>query len=407
MNQTQQEFKVLKQGDVASPKGFKAGGLHVGLKKQKRDFGWIISEVPAQAAGIYTVNPFQAAPLKVTQQSIALNHEMRAIIVNSGVANACTGPQGYRDALAMRSRAAQTLEIPTDSVAIASTGVIGTLLPMDLIEYGCSQIKQPEYNQSTYFNNAILTTDTASKHIAVEVEINQKTITIGGTAKGSGMIHPNMATMLGFITTDAKIESHYLHALLKSVANDTFNMITVDGDTSTNDMVLVYANGLAENEALSPQHAEWAKFKAAFFKVAQYLAMSIAKDGEGATKLVRVKVNGAPSKHIAGQTAKGIISSNLVKTALFGEDPNIGRLASAIGNVYPEVKPHDVNIWLCDTLVVSNGLPVLFDESALKEKMSADYIEVIATIGKEKFSQEAFGCDLSYDYVRINASYRT
>ncbi|MCD8914777.1 bifunctional glutamate N-acetyltransferase/amino-acid acetyltransferase ArgJ [Staphylococcus simulans] len=407
MNTTQHAYKVIEAGDAASPKGFSSGGVHAGLKKKKRDFGWIVSEVPANAAGVYTVNPFKAAPLKVTEQTVKIHQTLRAIVVNSGVANACTGPKGYRDALAMRSKAAQELEVPVNEVAIASTGVIGTLLPMDAIYYGCSKIKEAAYQNSQYFNEAILTTDTTAKHIAVEVEIDHQIVTIGGTAKGSGMIHPNMATMLGFMTTDAVIDSKHLQGLLKEVVDDTFNMITVDGDTSTNDMVLVLANGKVSTNPLTPEHPAWNQFKAAFLKVAKHLAIAIAKDGEGATKLVKVKVTGAPTKTIAGQTAKGIISSNLVKTALFGEDPNVGRLSSAIGNFYPNVRPNEVNIWLCGTLVVNNGLPADFNESDLKAQMGNHIIDITATIGKGKYEQEAFGCDLSYDYVRINASYRT
>lgn len=407
---TQQEFKkikVIKEGNIASPIGFSAGGVHAGLKKKNKDFAWLKSDVLANAAGVYTRNPFKAAPLKVTEQSIKQNKTLSAIVVNSAVANACTGPEGYRDALTMRKKAADVLNVPTETVAIASTGVIGTLLPMDKIAYGCELMQDQKNWNNQAFDEAILTTDKITKHLAVEVEISGQKVTIGGTAKGSGMIHPNMATMLGFITTDAKIAYEDLQKLLKEAVDDTFNMITVDGDTSTNDMVLTLANGLSGIKIQYCDEENWMLFKQAFKIVAKHLAMYIAKDGEGATKLIQVKIKGAQSKKIAGQVAKGIISSNLVKTAIFGKDPNIGRLASAIGNFYPQVNPHDVNIWLCGMLVVNHGLAAPFNELTLKKLMENELILVEATIGKEKFEQEAFGCDLTYDYVKINASYRT
>ncbi|MFC4402667.1 bifunctional ornithine acetyltransferase/N-acetylglutamate synthase [Gracilibacillus xinjiangensis] len=403
----QEKFKLIEGGNIGSAKGFKAGGLHCGIRKQKIDFGWFYSEVPAHAAGVYTTNAFQAAPLKVTQESIATEGKLQAVVVNSGIANACTGKQGLVDAYDMRKSFAEAVGVQEHLAAVASTGLIGELLPMDRIHKGISQINDTEHQGAEKFETAILTTDTHAKGIAIELEIDGESVVIGGAAKGSGMIHPNMATMLGFVTTDANIESSELSAALKSITNKSFNMITVDGDTSTNDMVLVLANGKAGNDKLSAKHEDWDKFYQGLKFVCEYLAKEIARDGEGASKLVEVTVDGSFSDESAAAIAKSIISSNLVKTAIHGADANWGRIITAIGYSGQSLDPDKVSIYLGDILVVENGVPHKFDEDEAKQYLLQDEVAIIAKLGDGNGKATAWGCDLSYEYVRINASYRT
>jgi glutamate N-acetyltransferase / amino-acid N-acetyltransferase len=401
------EITVIKEGSVTLPKGFVAGGMHCGIKRKKLDLGYILSEVPATTAGVYTTNIFQAAPLLVTQESIAKESKIQAVLVNSGNANACTGEQGLLDAYTMQKEFAENLGIQEHLVAVTSTGVIGELLPMDRVKTGISQILQTEFENENNFKQAILTTDTCMKQIAVQVNIDGKTVTIGGAAKGSGMIHPNMATMLGFVTTDANVASEDLLAVLKDITNQTFNMITVDGDTSTNDMVLVMANGLAGNEQLSKDHPEWDVFKEGLKMVSEELAKKIARDGEGATKLVEVQVNGAYSHNAARAVGKSIISSNLVKTAIYGTDPNWGRIVTAIGYSGVPVEPDRIQVSIGTFKVFENGLPCPIVEEDVKEYLQLDTVKIIVELNQGDYHATAWGCDLTYDYVKINASYRT
>lgn len=332
---------------------------------------------------------------------------MQAVVVNSANANSCTGDRGIQDAKDTQSWVAERLNIEPHHVGIASTGVIGSFLPMDKIKHGVDHVLQDSFNQSEYFNQSILTTDTTTKHLSVKVDIDNQTVTIGGTAKGSGMIHPNMATMLGFITTDAKVDSKALNQCLSQTTDHSFNMITVDGDSSTNDMVLCMANGQANHHSLDENHPEWQKFVYAINYVARYLAQSIAKDGEGATKLVTAKVKGAIDIHEARKMAKSIVSSNLVKTAIHGEDANFGRIVTAMGYASKYIDPNATNVKLCQVSVVKQGMSVAFDEAYLKQQLEADNIVIEATVGDGEGEATAYGCDLSYEYVRINASYRT
>lgn len=401
------KFKIDQSGDVSSPLGFISGGLHTGLRKSKHDFGWIYSTTEAQAAGVYTLNRFKAAPLQLTQDSIAVNHTLQAIVVNSAYANACTGEQGTKDAQDMQNWVATKLNIANHNVGVASTGVIGDCLPMDKIQYGADHVLEEQYNVSENFNKAILTTDLFPKHVAVEVDIDGQKVTIGGTAKGSGMIHPNMATMLGFITTDANIAASKLQQVLKSAIDASFNMITVDGDCSTNDMVLFMANGQVNHNELDDKHPNWQAFVAAVQYVCSTLAKSIAKDGEGATKLVTSKVTGAENIDEARKIAKSIVSSNLVKTAIHGEDANFGRIVAAIGYASEMVNPNDTFVTLCGLPVVDKGVFLSFDEEEMKKRLREDNIVISAQVGNGEGQAVAYGCDLSYDYVRINASYRT
>ncbi|MEH7083882.1 bifunctional glutamate N-acetyltransferase/amino-acid acetyltransferase ArgJ [Neobacillus drentensis] len=401
------EIVVIEEGSVTLPKGYKAGGMHCGIKRKRLDLGYIVSEVPATAAGVYTTNIFQAAPLLVTQESIAKENKVQAIIVNSGNANACTGEQGLLDAFAMQKSFANELGLQDHLVAVTSTGVIGELLPMDKVLTGIKQLLNQENQDENYFKKAILTTDTCVKHTGVQFKIDGKTVSIGGASKGSGMIHPNMATMLGFVTTDANVAQADLLAALRDVTNQTFNMITVDGDTSTNDMVLVMANGLAENTQLTKDHPEWQLFKQGLKIVCESLAKKIARDGEGATKLVEVQVNGGYSQNAASAVGKAIISSNLVKTAIYGTDPNWGRIVTAIGYSGVPVEPNSVKVAIGPFTVFENGLPSHFVEEEVKEYLESEIVKLSVELNQGEYSATAYGCDLTYDYVKINASYRT
>lgn len=401
------EMIILEKEGPTLPKGFKAGGMHCGIKRKRLDLGYLVSEVPAAAAGVYTTNTFQAAPLIVTQKSIAVEKKVSAILVNSGNANACTGEQGLLDAYEMQKEFAKELGVENHLVAVTSTGVIGELLPMDCIKTGIKQLLQTEHEDENKFMQAILTTDTCTKNIAVEIEIDGKRVKIGGAAKGSGMIHPNMATMLAFITTDANIEQDELLLALREVTNRTFNMITVDGDTSTNDMVLVMANGLAGNDKLTDSHPDWDTFVSGLKYVCESLAKQIARDGEGATKLIEVQVNGAANTEDARAIGKSIISSNLVKTAIYGTDPNWGRIVSAVGYSGVTVNPAAISVSIGPYLVFENGLPCAFEESDVKNYLQHETIDILVKLKQGEGTAKAWGCDLTYDYVKINASYRT
>ncbi|MGG5252186.1 bifunctional ornithine acetyltransferase/N-acetylglutamate synthase [Neobacillus sp. SM06] len=398
---------ILEDGNVTLPKGFIAGGMHCGIKQNKLDLGYILSEVPAAVAGVYTTNVFQAAPLVVTQESLAKEHKVQAILVNSGNANACTGEQGINDAKTMQSEFAKKLGIPEHLVAVTSTGVIGEPLPIEKIQAGIGEILELQHEDVSNFEHAILTTDTDVKHVAVQLTINGKTVSIGGAAKGSGMIHPTMATMLGFVTTDAHIDHEDLSFVLKETTNQTFNMITVDGDTSTNDMVLVMANGLAGNEKLTQDHPDWPLFMDGFKLVCEALAKKIARDGEGATKLIEVQVKGAASIEDARALGKAIISSNLVKTAIYGTDPNWGRIVCAIGYSGVPVNPNAISVSIGDFPVFEKGLPCSFIEEEVKAYLEQEDVHITVEVNQGNNDAAAWGCDLTYDYVKINASYRT
>ncbi|WP_061810356.1 bifunctional ornithine acetyltransferase/N-acetylglutamate synthase [Rossellomorea vietnamensis] len=404
----EETVKPIKGGTILSPLGYKAGGMHTGLRYAKKDFGVIYSEKPAQCGAVYTQSHFQAAPLKVTQESISQSHKLQAIVVNSAIANACTGEQGLTDAYQTREWTAERFQIPEEYVAVASTGVIGEWLPMDKMKKGCSGIQvgeDPESAQS--FQQAILTTDTIEKSSCYQVMIDGKTVTIGGCAKGSGMIHPNMATMLGFITTDATISSDVLQTALKTAIDQSFNQITVDGETSTNDMVISLANGMVDHETLHENHPDWTHFQKGLTLVCEDLAKQIARDGEGATKLVEVNVTGAQSHQDANILAKKIVGSNLVKTALFGGDPNWGRIVGAMGHSGVDLSPHQCDIRIGDTLVFSKGTPQPFNEEEVSGYMSDEYVCISVLLNSGEGFGKAWGCDLTYDYVKINASYRT
>lgn len=398
----------LANGSIVTPKGFKATGVHAGIRKARKDLGAILCEVPASCAAVYTRNQFQAAPIVVTKDSIATHGKLQAVVVNSGNANACTGEQGEQDAFEMRTLTAQQFSLEEHLVAVASTGVIGEMLPMETVRGGIAQLAPTGSEQdASGFYEAILTTDLVVKKTCYQTMIDGKCVTVAGAAKGSGMIHPNMATMLGFLTTDANIDSEVLQQALRTVTDRTFNQITVDGETSTNDMVVVMASGLAENEPLHPGHPEWDKFFQAFKSASEDLAKAIAKDGEGATKLIEVNVHGATSEDDARMAAKKIVGSSLVKTAVYGEDANWGRIIGALGHSEAPVNPRTVDISIGDIAVLKQSEPQPFSEEEAKRYLQQDTIVINVNLNIGDFSGTAWGCDLSYDYVKINASYRT
>ncbi|WNB92961.1 bifunctional ornithine acetyltransferase/N-acetylglutamate synthase [Bacillus sp. NEB1478] len=394
--------------NIATPKGYYASGLHCGIKHKKLDLGLLYSLVPANAAGVYTTNRVQAAPLKVTQENIKQEGKLQAIIVNSGNANAVTGKRGLQDAKLMQLETAQKLGIPSHFVGVASTGVIGEHLPIEKITAGIKNlVLDDEIKGSIDFSQSILTTDTVSKNTAYTLKINDKDITIAGTAKGSGMIHPNMATMLGFITSDANINQADLHSALSYAVDRTFNCITVDGDTSTNDMVLMLANGMAENEELNKDHPEWELFLDALVMVCEDLGKLIAKDGEGASKLIEVTVEGAQTDKDARVIAKTVVGSPLVKTAVFGCDANWGRILCAAGYSGVSFDPDQMRILIGDSEVVLDGEPIPFSEEEVRNYLKGQEIHITVLLSEGVGSGRAWGCDLTYDYVQINASYRT
>lgn len=397
-------MKII-DGTIASPLGFSADGLHAGFKKKKLDFGWIVSEVPASVAGVYTTNKVIAAPLLVTKASIQKSQKLQAIVVNSGVANSCTGQQGLDAAYEMQSLTAQKLKIEPDLVGLASTGVIGEQLPMDALKNGLSQILVS--GKAEDFAEAILTTDTCTKTCVVTEEFGSDLVTMAGVAKGSGMIHPNMATMLAFITCDANISSATLQAALSQHVETTFNQITVDGDTSTNDMVLVMANGCRQNEEILPDTEEFEKFSKMLRYLMADLAKKIAKDGEGATKLIEVNVRHAKDEQSGRMIAKSVVGSSLVKTAIFGQDPNWGRILAAIGYAGADVSVDNIDIWIEGIPVMQASSPVAFDPEETSDAMAGELLTLTIDLHDGDTEAQAWGCDLSYDYVKINALYRT
>lgn len=397
-------MKII-DGTIASPLGFSADGLHAGFKKKKLDFGWIVSEVPASVAGVYTTNKVIAAPLLVTKASIQKSQKLQAIVVNSGVANSCTGQQGLDAAYEMQRLTAQKLQIESDLVGLASTGVIGEQLPMDALKNGLSQILVS--GKAEDFAEAILTTDTCTKTCVVTEEFGSDLVTMAGVAKGSGMIHPNMATMLAFITCDANISSATLQKALSQHVETTFNQITVDGDTSTNDMVLVMANGCQQNEEILPDTEEFEKFSKMLRYLMADLAKKIAKDGEGATKLIEVNVRHAKDERSGRMIAKSVVGSSLVKTAIFGQDPNWGRILAAIGYAGADVSVDNIDIWIAGIPVMQASSPVAFDHEETSDAMAGELLTLTIDLHDGDAEAQAWGCDLSYDYVKINALYRT
>jgi glutamate N-acetyltransferase/amino-acid N-acetyltransferase len=399
------EFKAIASGTVTSPRGFVAGAVKAEIKSpDKFDLGILYSEAPCVAAGVFTINAIKAAPVILSQNNLR-NKRAQALVVNSGCANACTGDAGLADAVEMANLVAGKLNIKPEDVLVASTGVIGVPLPMEKIRAGIAQI-DISCGKGADLALAMMTTDTFAKEIALFVETESGRFTIGGVAKGAGMIHPNMATMLCFITTDASVDAGFLQLALNKAIDATFNMITVDGDTSPSDMVVILANGLAGNKIINRGNGK--SFQEALNEVCLYLAKSIARDGEGATKLIEVVIENAASQSEARLAARTIAGSPLVKSAIHGNDPNWGRVVAALGRSGARVVEEKLDVYLNNVCVMKQGCPATFNKKELSISLAESkdaLIRLCLNLGKGKAT--AWGCDLSKEYVTINSAYTT
>lgn len=407
-------MKVIK-GGITAAKGFKAASTAAGIKYQGRtDMAMVYSEKPCVAAGTFTSNVVKAACVQWDMNIVNTNKPLQAVVVNSGIANACTGKEGFDACEATAKGVEKVLGFPFDSVAVASTGVIGMQLPVDKLVAGVEAMA-PALDGSiaagTDASKAIMTTDTVNKEIAVEFEVGGVTVTLGGMSKGSGMIHPNMCTMLAFLGTDVDIEKSLLQEAVSEVVADSFNMITVDGDTSTNDTLLCMANGLAGNAKISSKGADYDTFKEALKFVCTDLAKRMAADGEGASKLFEAKVVNAKSVADAKTLARAIVGSNLSKAAIFGCDANFGRFLCAMGYSGADFDQNDVELFFESVngklQVFDKGTPIVFDEDEALKIMKADAVTVFVDMHEGEAEATAWGCDLTYDYVKINADYRS
>ncbi len=402
------------RGGVTAPRGFTASGIHCGVRrnKEKKDLALILSEKPCVAVGCFTTNKVKGQPVVITKEHLE-DGIAQAIIVNSGNANTCTGEPGLAVARHMAELVAERLPVRAEDVVVASTGIIGELLDVTIIERGMDALVAGlSSSGSIAAREAIMTTDTMKKEVAVSLELaDGTTVTIGAIAKGSGMIHPNMATMLSFITTDCAIDRGLLQEALSASVARTYNRISVDGDTSTNDMVVALANGLAGNEAISSKGADFRAFAEALDEINVELARLIARDGEGATKLVECIVSGAQSEADAVAFAKAVISSSLVKTALFGSDANWGRVLCALGYTPAALDPSKVALAFESGRgyleVCKDGAPIPFNEDKAKKVLGDTEVTILVDLGLGGAQATAWGCDLSYEYVRINGDYRT
>ena len=402
-------------GGVTAAKGFQAASTAAGIKYQGRtDMAMVYSEKPCVAAGTFTTNIVKAAPVK-WDQDIVYNHpSAQVIICNSGIANACTGEEGFGYCRATAKAAAETLNVDENSVLVASTGVIGMQLPIEKLSAGVKAMA-PKLQGTLEAGNdaakAIMTTDTKEKEVAVEIEVGGKTVTIGGMCKGSGMIHPNMCTMLGFVTTDACISKKLLQEALSEDVKDTYNMVSVDGDTSTNDTVLLLANGMAENPEINEKNEDYQKFYEALNYINTTLAKKIAGDGEGATALFEVKIIGAESKEQAVTLSKSIVTSSLTKAAIYGHDANWGRILCAMGYSGAQFDPEKVDLYFESKAgkiqIIENGGAVNYSEEEATKILSEDAVTAIADVKMGDCTATAWGCDLTYDYIKINADYRS
>ena len=408
--------QLVERGGVTSPEGFRAAGVACGLKESGGpDLALVVSDRPCSAAAVFTTNRFKAAPVLYDQQLLAENPlNARAVVINSGCANACTGERGLEDTRWTAGLFAELLNLPVDSVWVMSTGVIGAHLDRDAIGSGCGEVvTQLSSSGGHDAAQAIMTTDTRPKEVAVSVVLGDHRITIGGMCKGAGMIHPNMATMLALLTTDASVEAVALDHALRFAVDRSFHCVTVDGDTSTNDTVLVLANGAAGNEPLTLESSEYEDFANALSWVANSLSQMIARDGEGATKLVTVVVRGAWTDVEAHTAAMAVARSCLTKTAIYGADPNWGRILAAVGYSGIEVDPDRVALWLSSgdqsvtVQLVREGSPCQYDEDEAKSTLAGDEVLIAVELGLGSGEATVYTCDLSHEYVTINAMYHT
>lgn len=407
-------MKVV-DGGVTAAKGFQAAATAAGIKyKDRSDMAMIYSEVPCKAAGTFTTNVVKAAPVLFDKKVVEESPYVQAVVVNAGIANACTGQEGYSYCEKTAKAAAAELDVPEDAVLVASTGVIGMQLPMERLEAGIKMLA-PKLNNSREAAHeaacAIMTTDTKSKEVAVTFEVDGKEVTVGGMCKGSGMIHPNMCTMLGFLTTDVNISKELLQEALREDVKETYNMISVDGDTSTNDTVLLLANGLAGNEEITEKNQDYYKFCEALNYVNTQIAKMMAGDGEGATALFEVQVVGAKTKEDARVLSKAVICSSLTKAAIFGHDANWGRILCAMGYSGVQFDPEKVDLFFESKAgkiqLIENGVALDYSEEEATKILSEPEVTAIADVKMGKESATAWGCDLTYDYVKINADYRS
>lgn len=403
------------EGGVTAAAGFEAAGVEAGIKyKNRKDMSLLYSRVPCRAAGVFTGNVVKAAPVLWDREIVAHSPYAQAVVVNAGIANACTGKQGYDCCRQTAKKAAEELNIPEDAVLVASTGVIGWQLPVDKIEAGVEKLvkekaRTREAGQAAV--EAMMTTDTKPKQAAVEIEIDGKTVTVGGMCKGSGMIHPNMCTMLGFITTDLAISKELLQEALREDVQDTFNMISVDGDTSTNDTLVVLANGLAGNAEITEKNADYDKFREALHYIDETLAKMMAGDGEGATALFETKVIHAATKEEARILCKSVVCSSLTKAMIYGHDANVGRIMCALGYAGVDFDPEQVDLF-CESdenrmQICKDGMLTDYDEEEATKILSAPEVRVIVDMHRGEAQAAAWGCDLTHEYVNINADYRS
>lgn len=402
-------------GGATAAKGFQAASTAAGIKYQGRtDMAMLYSEKPCVAAGTFTTNVVKAAPVKWDQSIVYNQPSAQVVICNSGIANACTGEEGYGYCHETAKAAADVLNISENSVLVASTGVIGKQLPIEKLAAGVKAMA-PKLSGTLEAGNeaakAIMTTDTREKEVAVEIELGGKTVTVGGMCKGSGMIHPNMCTMLGFVTTDVDISKELLQEALSEDVKDTYNMVSVDGDTSTNDTVLLLANGMAGNPKITERNEDYQKFCEALNYINTTLAKKIAGDGEGATALFEVKIVGAESKEQAVTLSKSIVTSSLTKAAIYGHDANWGRILCAMGYSGAQFDPEKVDLYFESKAgkiqIIENGVAVDYSEEEATKILSEEAVTAIADVKMGKYSATAWGCDLTYDYIKINADYRS
>jgi glutamate N-acetyltransferase/amino-acid N-acetyltransferase len=393
-------------GTVTSPHGFSAGATHAGIKKDDSlDLGILYSEVPCRAVGLFTTNKIKAAPVVLAQERLP-SEKARAVVVNSGCANASVGEVGPNDAIRMSELAARKLGVSAENVLVASTGVIGKRLPMELVESGIGQISVSR-NGGHELARAIMTTDRIPKEAAVSVRVGESEFTIGGIAKGSGMIHPDLATLLCFLATDAVVSLDFLKYSLEKAVAVSFNMVSIDGDTSPNDMVLLLANGQAGNELIRESSPLADSFQRALAELCIHLAKGIARDGEGATRLIEVKVNGAASPEAARLAARTVVSSSLVKAAVHGSDPNWGRIMAALGQSGIEVMESKIDLYIGDICLVAAGLPRAYNPKEVVGVLASSEVPVRLELNLGTASATAWGCDLSEEYVTINSAYTT
>lgn len=400
------EIEFINSGSVTSPRGFHAGATYAGIKKKAEDaldLGILFSEVPSAAAAVFTTNQIKAAPILWCQQQIK-SGRATVVVANSGCANACTGEQGIADVRETAELVAKGMGISPQDILVASTGVIGQPLPMTLLRTGIEQIILSA-DGGHELARAIMTTDTVPKETAITVKVDESRFTIGGVTKGSGMIHPNLATMLCFLTTDAAVDIDFLNLALKRAVDISFNLVSVDGDTSTNDIVLIMANGLAENEPISPDSQLAEAFQQALDRVCIYLAKCIARDGEGASRLIEVTVNGASSVSEAKLAARTVVSSSLVKTAVHGSDPNWGRILAAVGRSGVAVVESKIDLYIGQVCLVKAGTPLPFDRQNLVQILNRSEVSVSLNLNLGDGAATAWGCDLSEEYVTINSQY--